>query len=325
LWGCFLGSLPKSWRVCVWLLKIILPISLAVRLLQYTGWLGTFAGWMEPAFGFIGLPGETAIVFITSVFCPLYAPIALITSMSLGLREATILTLMCLVSHNLILESSVQAKTGSGFWEMTALRIGMSFVIALSLHAVMPRGDWGVLGVTADAEMCGSLGEVLGLWLRSSLRVVVTILVVVTALIILHAILEEFRLMGGLSGVFAPMMRLFGLPCDAAFLWIVGNVVGLAYGGAIMMEYMEEGKLSRREGNLLNYHLAMNHSLLEDTIIFVAIGIPVLWIILTRFTFAIIVVWLRRGYNRLRDRYTHNPSRRSRQGVGEKLSLRQRE
>jgi hypothetical protein len=64
-----------------------------------------------------------------------------------------------------------------------------------------------------------------------------------------------------------------------------------------MVEQVEQKKLSYKNGNLLNYHLAVSHSLLEDTIIFVAIGIPALWIIATRLFFAAAVVWLRRGYN----------------------------
>ena len=125
----------------------------------------------------------------------------------------------------------------------------------------------------------------------------ISILIIVTALMILHYILEEFNLMKGLSSVFSPLMRLFGLPQDAAFLWLVGNVVGLAYGGAIMVEQMEQRKLSYGDGNLLNHHLAVCHSLLEDTIIFAAIGVPVLWVVPTRLFFAIAVVWILRGYS----------------------------
>ena len=141
VWGCILKALPKAGKTCLWLLKIILPISLLVRILQYSGILGQISDWLVPVFSLVGLPGETAIVFITSIFSPLYAPIALITSMSLGVREATILALMCLTSHNLMVESSVQAKTGSSFWEMTLLRLIMSFVIAFSLNWVMPMKD----------------------------------------------------------------------------------------------------------------------------------------------------------------------------------------
>ncbi|MDR1356356.1 MAG: nucleoside recognition domain-containing protein [Tannerellaceae bacterium] len=302
--GCIRRALPKSAATCLWLLKIILPVSLGVELLRYFGLLAYVAEWFGPLFALIGLPGETAIVFITSVFCPLYAPIALISTMSLGGREATILALMCLVSHSLIIESSVQAKTGSGFWEMTVLRLVMSFVIALTLNFVMPHEGWSVVGSAAGlAGADESFGGVLLDWLGGSLRIVGTILVIVTLLMILHYVLDEFRLMTGISALFAPLMKVMGLPRETAFLWFVGNIVGLAYGGAIMVEQVREGKLTPAAGNLLNYHLAVNHSMLEDTLIFVAIGIPALWILLTRLAFAAAVVWLRRLYGQLSARY----------------------
>lgn len=297
VWKCIRAALPKSGKTCLWLLRLILPITLFVRLLEYSGLLGEISVWLQPLFSLIGLPGETSVVFITSIFCPLYAPVALIGSMSLGAREATILALMCLVSHNLIVESSVQAKTGSGFWEMTLLRLLMSFVIALGLNWVMPHTGWGRVGESLGAGMYGNLQDVFKLWFLGSMKIVISILLIVTSLMILHYILEEFRLMGGLSAVFAPLMKLLGLPRDTAFLWLVGNLVGLAYGGAIMVEQVEQKKLSYRNSNLLNYHLAVNHSMLEDTIIFVAIGIPALWILVTRLVFAAAVVWLRRAYN----------------------------
>lgn len=294
---CVLQALPKAGKTCLWLLKIILPISLLVRLLQYSGILDRISEVLAPVFSRVGLPGETAIVFITSIFSPLYAPIALITSMSLGVREATILALMCLTSHNLMVESSVQAKTGSSFWGMTLLRLAMSFVIAFCLNRVMPHEGWGHIGIAQSAAVCDSLPEVFMLWFTSSMKVVISILLIVTALMILHYLLDEFKLMRGLSTFFSPLMRLFGLPRDTAFLWLVGNVVGLAYGGAIMVEQMERKKLLYSEGNILNHHLAICHSLLEDTIIFVAIGLPAFWLIFTRLFFAILVVWTRRGVN----------------------------
>lgn len=302
---CTLNALPKAWKTCLWLLKIILPISLLVRVLQYSGILGKISDCLAPVFSLVGLPGETAIVFITSVFSPLYAPIALITSMSLGVREATILALMCLTSHNLMVESSVQAKTGSSFWHITLLRIMMSFVIAFTLNKFMPHDGWGQVGIAQSATVCDSWLEVFVLWFTSSMKVVISIVIIVTDLMILHYILEEFNLMKGLSALFAPLMRVFGLPKEAAFLWLVGNVVGLAYGGAIMVEQMEQKKLSYGEGNLLNHHLAVCHSLLEDTIIFATIGIPVFWMLPTRLLFAMLVVWALRGYILYKQKLKH--------------------
>lgn len=311
IWLCIKNALPKSARTCIWLLKIILPISLLVRLLEYSGWLAEISRFLSPLFLLVGLPGETAIIFITSTFGPLYAPIALITSMSLGLREATILAIMCLVSHNLIVESSIQAKTGSSFWGMTILRLSMSFLIAFTLNLVLPEWSGQTVGKALAATQDTSLKEVLILWITGSMSVIITILLIVTGLMILHNVLDEFRLMKKLSDLFAPLMKIFGLPRDAAFLWLVGNVVGLAYGGAIMVEQMQLKKLTQKEGHLLNHHLAVSHSLLEDTVIFVAIGIPALWILGTRLLFAIAVVWGRRLYNFI---YSRNVIKRPLEG-----------
>lgn len=229
IWLCIKNALPKSARTCIWLLKIILPISLLVRLLEYSGWLAEISGFLSPLFSLVGLPGETAIIFITSTFGPLYAPIALITSMSLGLREATILAIMCLVSHNLIVESSIQAKTGSSFWGMTILRLSMSFLIAFTLNLVLPEWSGQTVGKALAATQDTSLKEVLILWITGSMSVIITILLIVTGLMILHNVLDEFRLMKKLSDLFAPLMKIFGLPRDAAFLWLVGNEIGRAH------------------------------------------------------------------------------------------------
>ena len=294
IWTCAKKALPKAGKMCLWLLKIILPISLLVRILQFSGLLAEISGFLSPAFSLIGLPGETAIVFITSLFTPLYAPIALITSMSLGMREVTILALMCLISHNLIIESTIQSKTGSSFWRITIFRIFMSFVVAFSLNLVMPNEGWGQVVITQSAEVCDTLFQVFSLWLISSLKVILMILLIVTSLMLLHYILEEFNLLHRISDFLSPIMVVFGLPKDTAFLWLVGNLVGLAYGGAIMVEQIEQKKLSLESGAMLNTHLAVSHSLLEDTLIFVVIGVPILWIICTRLLFAIIVLWVKR-------------------------------
>ena len=80
----------------------------------------------------------------------------------------------------------------------------------------------------------------------------------------------------------SPLMRLFGLNPDVAFLWLVGNTVGLAYGSAIMMDYAKMGKLGHQEADLLNHHLAISHSQLEDPLLFAVMGLPARWLIFPR-------------------------------------------
>ncbi|WP_294081322.1 nucleoside recognition domain-containing protein [Proteiniphilum sp. UBA5384] len=290
----FFPACRKSGQTTLWLLKIILPVSLVVRLLDYYGVLALMAGWLDPVFVYLGLPGSTAIVFITSIFLPLYAPLAIITSMSISLRELTILALMCQISHNLPVESTIQAKTGTSFWSVTALRITMSIMVGLVLNLILPQDMGNPIFVRSSLPEVVSLPGLLMLWLKSSLQLTLLIAVIVFSLNLLYNLLDTYRLIPKLSKSIEPILRFFGLPGSTAFLWLIGYIVGLAYGGALMMDQMKEGKVNRTDANLLNYHLAMSHSILEDNIIFIALGVSVWWILGVRLAVAWIVVWGKR-------------------------------
>ena len=97
-----------------------------------------------------------------------------------------------------------------------------------------------------------------------------------------------------LSEFFAPIMSLFGLPRRSAYMWLVGNILGISYGSAVMVELEQRKIVSREDANDVNYHLIMNHSLLEDTIVFTATGISAL-LVSVRLAFALALVWTRRA------------------------------
>lgn len=81
---------------------------------------------------------------------------------------------------------------------------------------------------------------------------------------------------------------------SAVQTWLVGNVLGISYGSAVMLELQEKELINKEDANDVNFHLIMNHSMLEDTIVFAATGISALWIIGTRVFFALILVWGRK-------------------------------
>ncbi len=299
LYKCVLRAIPRSLSICVWLLKVMLPISLAVRVLQHVGFIDWLAAILSPIFSIIGLSGDSAIIFLTSIFLPLYPTIAVMTTLTLTLREATILAVMCLVSHNLPVECSVAHKTGSPFGRIVAFRIAMSFVSAIVLNWLLPQSDAPFSFMNMGAAEVTSWGMLFMQWLSSSLTLTVTIVLIVTALMVLQRVLEEFGWMHRIANILSPLMRLFGLPSGCSLLWLTGNIVGMAYGAAIMIDEVENGRLTREEANLVNHHLGVSHSLLEDTMLFVAMGISFWWIFLTRLALAMVAVWTMRGVKKL--------------------------
>jgi hypothetical protein len=291
IFKCVRNAVPVALRTSCWFLKIMLPVTLFVTLLSYFGILPYLSSLTAPLFRFLGLPGDAALVFVTSIFTNIYTVIALIVTLDFTVREGIILAVMCLISHGFIIETLVQKKTGSAALRMVLLRLSGSLIAAVGLNWVLPQMP-EVLSSTMGTAV--GFTETMLTWLKGSLILCVKIFAIIISLMILQRLLEEFGILKVLSRLFAPLMYLFGLPASTSFLWIVGNTVGLAYGAAIMMDYGASGYLNRREADLLNHHLAVSHSELEDPLLFMVIGLPVFWLIIPRLILAILAVWERR-------------------------------
>ena len=69
-----------------------------------------------------------------------------------------------------------------------------------------------------------------------------------------------------------PLMRGVGLSRDAAVPLFTGIFLGIAYGAGIIIRVSQEKRLSKRELFLIGLFLATCHAVVEDILIFVAIG-----------------------------------------------------
>lgn len=289
---CMRSALPAAWKNVNWLLKLMIPISLSVALLQHCGVLAWIGGYLTPLFQALGLPGQAAVIFISGAAAGTYAGVAAMMSIQLTMREATILGLMIALCHALPMECSVNRMTGSSFWRMGLLRILMALLCAGYLNLVLPElaDPYIYMGAATDS----SLQDVLTTWLTAQAKMAVMVFLIIYTLMVVQRWLEANGWLTPISRFLSPLMGIFGLPRKAAYMWLVGNVLGISYGSAVMMDMMEKRLVTREEANDVNYHLVMNHSLLEDTIVFAVTGISAFWIVSTRVMFAFIIVWTRR-------------------------------
>ena len=281
---------PKALRTAWWMIRIMLPVSLAVMVLQYFGILNYISEWLTPIFKHIGLPGESALVFITSFLLSIYAAIAVIGTLALDMREITILAIMCLISHNMIIETAIQKKTGSSVKRIVLVRIIGSFAGAFLLNWLLPHSS-EIAGAAKDSIHYANLSDLFVHWFNSSFWLSIKVVAIVVGLMFLQKLLDEFGVMGILSSIFKPLMRPMGLSEKTSFLWLVANTIGLTYGSAIMIEQVESNKITPENADMLNHHIAINHSLLEDTLLFVAIGVSAFWITIPRIALAMVAVW----------------------------------
>lgn len=296
LFACLRTAVPGTRKSAAWLLKLMIPISLGVTLLQYYGILEWMAQYLHPVFVYIGLPGASAVTFISGATAGTYAGIAAMMSMPLTMREATIISLMIALCHALPMECAVNWMTGSSFWKMCVIRIVMAFVCAFILNMVLP--DMNAKYLYLGASAYSSLWDVLDVWFVSQLKMSAMVVLIIYTLMYVQRLIEAYGLLEPLSRLFAPLMTVFGLPRKAAYMWLVGNVLGISYGSAVMVELEDAGVITRDEANDTNYHLIMNHSLLEDTVVFASTGVSAFLLIAVRVSFATFLVWMRRLFKR---------------------------
>ncbi len=288
------SGLSTGFKTMLFLIRIMVPVSLAVSLLQWTGALAWLARFLAPAMNLLGLSGESALVLVSAILLNNYSAIAVMETLPLTMREVTILAIMALTAHNLIVETAVMKKTSSSAFKMVVLRLGWAVVAGFVFNLILPVDKTVFSSVDASMAARPELVPMLVAWAYSMVRLVLKVILLVLGIMIIQRLMEEFRVMDVLSRPLVPVMRFFGLPDSASFLWIVLNIVGYAYGAAIIMERVKDGKMKPQEADLFNHHAALCHSLFEDTVLYAAIGTPIFWITAPRLLMAFIVVWFER-------------------------------
>ena len=289
--------LRNALKTALWIIRIIIPVSFIVTLLDFYGIIEWISAYTAPLFQLIGLQGNAAVVYFSSLFLPLYAPIAIIATLPLTLREITILALMCLITHNLPIECAVQRRSGTPFWQTLIIRLTFSILGGILLNLILPESltpSTSIKNINETETVLNSqfstLNSHLLTWLTSTLSLCIKIILIITALMYGQYLLKRYGVINKIARPLAPLMRLCGLQPDSAFLWLVAQIVGLTYGAGIMAQEIEESGADREELHRINLHICVNHSLIEDTAIFCMLGVAWYFLIIPRLIFAILIV-----------------------------------
>lgn len=284
-------GMSRGLRTAGWLLRFMLPVSLLVALLEHAGLLGRLGAWLAPLFRRLGLPGEAALVFVSGTLLNLYSAIAVMVTLGLDQRQVTVVALFLLVAHNLPVEAAVQHRAGTPAWILVPLRLAAGLAAAFLLSYFLPGAGPGPVHGPAPAVAVAAAtpGGFLAGWVRGAFPLVLRVAIIVSLVMAGQRLLEEFGVFTALARRLGPLMRLLGLPPAGAFLWLVTNTLGLAYGAAVILDEARSRRLSRAEIDRLNRSVAVCHSLLEDTLLFVAVGAWWPWITLPRLLLAALV------------------------------------
>lgn len=297
---CVKSVLPSTTKTCLWLVKLTVGVSFAIMFLKYFNILPWVSNLLTPIFNAIGLPGEAAFPFVTGYFVNVYAAISVAVAFDFDVRSLTILSTMVLCAHNMITETAVQKKTGTSATRIVIVRTISAFTLAFFLNKLLPGEVMAQLqgGYNQKPEFMVLFKE----WLASTATVVVKMTVLIYTLAILQKIMAEYGVIRWISKFLKYPLAFFGLPARTSFLWIVANTLGLAYGAAVMIEEVESGKVTKKDVNLLNTHIAISHSNFEDLFLLSAMGATWYVLLFSRWIGSFILVWELRAEYYIKDK-----------------------
>jgi len=293
-WPPVLEGLKKGGRGTLWMLKILVPCSLLTFLIDTSGLLGHLDFLLEPAMGFLSLPSEAALPLTAGLLAGIYGAVAALAVLDLGMSATILVAVFLLISHNIIQEGIVQANSGLHFVKATVARLTASVVTVLCLAPLLPAG--GVIDPSlATAPMAAaSFGTQFYGWLGDTGILCLQILAIITTMMVVMELLRAARIIPLLARALRPVLWLMGLSHRVGILWLTAAVFGLSYGAAVIVEEARAGTFEKEEIEGLQMSIGINHALIEDPAIFLALGIPALWLWGPRLVAAMVAVHLYR-------------------------------
>ncbi|MEG6617591.1 nucleoside recognition domain-containing protein [Peptococcaceae bacterium 1198_IL3148] len=124
--------------VTTWeLTKVVVPIYIFVTLLSYIGVLNWVAVICEPVMNLLGLPGEASLVIVMGYALNIYAAIGVMGTLTLTVKEVTIIAVMLLLCHSLFIETAVARRAGMNGKVLVGIRLALSFASGVLLNILL--------------------------------------------------------------------------------------------------------------------------------------------------------------------------------------------
>jgi len=285
------------------LIKILIPVSIIVKILGYFGAIEVIGDYLASVMGLVGLPGEFGLVWATTMVSNIYGGLLVFFQLSLTntytVAQVTILGMVMLIAHTLPVEARIAQKAGVRLWFTLALRILGAFVFGMILNIIFTTfhlfEEKNVLFWKPDSVNPG-ITEML----INELRYYLMIFLIIFGLVVLMRILKKTGAIDKLNNFLEPGLESLGMSKNAAPLTLIGMTLGLAYGGGLIINEVKSKLFSKKDAFLSLSLMGLSHSLIEDTLLILSIGASIFGILFCRLLFTIVVMFiLIRVINRL--------------------------
>lgn len=277
-------------RVYWLLVRITVPIAIATELLSRMGVIEAITPAFAPVMSLVGLPPELGLAWLTGMLVGIWGAVPLLFTLvpisSLSVADMTVFSSLILFAHALPIEQKIIQQAGPGMIVTTAARMAGGLLYAFLLHHLLAATGWlsapvdpTWIPITATPdwiEYLRGLGETL-FWM----------FVILVSLSWGLEFLKAAGILGLTMKALSPVLRLAGIRGEAEHLTAVGLFLGISYGAGLLIREAQSGRVSPRQIFLSCMFMGFAHSVIEDTLIVIALGADVYGVLVGRLVFAI--------------------------------------
>jgi hypothetical protein len=198
---------------------------------------------------------------------------------------------MMLVAHTFPIELQVARKAGVKFITMFIHRFGFAFLMGLILNFIYNGlnmlNEPSVISWESHVDMNPSLLA----WAIGELKNYGMIFLIIFSLIFLIKLMKVAGIIDIITKGLSPLLRMMGIGAEVTTIAIIGLTLGVVYGGAMIINESKSSEINKRDIFYCLALMGLCHSLIEDTILMMAIGGHYSGILIARLFFSFLIIW----------------------------------
>jgi len=273
----------------------MVPVMIVIQVGVTFGLIDQLAQIFEPIMSLVGLPAATGLVWASGILVNNYAAAAALVGIlpytDLTTAQVTVLLSIVLIAHALPLEQAIARKAGISFLFSTTLRFVGALAYGWILNAAYTWADWlqqpaSISWLPGDGAAHPGWAQ----WTANSAISLFWLFWIILGLVTLLKLFEILKITDLLARLLGPVLGLMGISKAATSITMVGTLLGLSFGGGLIIKEARAGNLSPRDIVLSLSFMSLCHSLIEDPLFMIALGGDVSGVLIGRFIFAVAVM-----------------------------------